>query len=126
MKVVHRVSETHIDWSKFKYMVFDLPKHNGTYAERWNRLGNPFSLSICIHSLILFLVQQMNTTSCKYIEPARWEECKDIAHLETFFHDVIEGNGEGIILRDPAAPLQPGRSPGFLKHKVSCRGVGAL
>jgi len=28
-----------IDWSKFKYMVFDLPTHRGTYAERYQALG---------------------------------------------------------------------------------------
>ena len=30
----------------------------------------------------------------------------------------MDVGGEGIILRDPAAPYQPGRSPGYLKHKV--------
>ena len=45
-------------------------------------------------------------------------ECKDVAHVETFFQDIIEAGGEGVILRDPQAFLQPGRSTGYLKHKV--------
>ena len=52
------------------------------------------------------------------MELAKKKECKDIAHLEQFFQDVIDKGGEGVILRDPLAPLQPGRSPGYLKHKV--------
>ena len=47
------------------------------------------------------------------------EECKDEAHLESFFQDIIDGGGEGIILRDPQAPYQAGRSQGYLKHKVT-------
>ena len=39
-------------------------------------------------------------------------------HMEKFFQDIIDKGGEGIILRDPEAPLQRGRSRGYLKHKV--------
>lgn len=39
-------------------------------------------------------------------------------HLEKYFQNTIDLGGEGIILRDPAAPYQPGRCPGYLKHKV--------
>lgn len=39
-------------------------------------------------------------------------------HMERFFQDVVDKGGEGIILRDPIALLQPGRSLGYLKHKV--------
>ena len=28
------------DWSKFKFMVFDIPNGPGTYAARYDRLGN--------------------------------------------------------------------------------------
>lgn len=27
------------DWTKFKYVVFDVPNHKGTYAERYNDSG---------------------------------------------------------------------------------------
>lgn len=35
------------------------------------------------------------------------------------FQDILDKGGEGVILRDPASPNEPGRSPGFLKHKVT-------
>jgi ATP-dependent DNA ligase len=38
--------------------------------------------------------------------------------MNQFLQDIIDMGGEGIILRDPLSPHQPGRSSGFLKHKV--------
>ena len=40
-------------------------------------------------------------------------------HLDEIFQDIMARGGEGIILRDPSAFYQAGRSPGYLKHKVS-------
>jgi len=56
---------------------------------------------------------------CKFIGIAEKQVCRDIAHFESYFQDVIDKGGEGIILRDPHVLLQPGRSAGYLKHKVS-------
>jgi ATP-dependent DNA ligase len=38
--------------------------------------------------------------------------------MHQFLQDIIDGGGEGIILRDPLSLHQAGRSSGFLKHKV--------
>jgi len=40
MKIAHRMDGHQIDWSKFRYMVFDMPTHKGTYGERYSELGN--------------------------------------------------------------------------------------
>ena len=56
--------------------------------------------------------------NCKYIEVAPYVVCKDAEHVRSYFQDIIDGGGEGIILRDPLAPLVGGRSHGYLKHKV--------
>src|SRR4051812_16916685 len=61
----------------------------------------------------------MKDNPSPYVEVAQREVCRDADHLEAFFQDVIDMGGEGVILRDPLAPLQEGRSPGFLKHKVN-------
>ena len=63
------------------------------------------------------LVAAMKGKECKYIEVAPYERCSDIGHLERYFQDIIDGGGEGIILRDPSSPYQPGNSLGYLKHK---------
>lgn len=65
-----------------------------------------------------FLVNYFSDKESKFIEVAPREECRDMHHLETFFQDMIDKGGEGVILRDPSSLLQPGRSPGYLKHKV--------
>jgi len=38
MKLVQRKEGVSIDWSKFKYMVFDAPNHGGTYKDRYTLL----------------------------------------------------------------------------------------
>ena len=58
-------------------------------------------------------------TQCKYISVAPHEPCRDEAHLEKFFQDILDKGGEGIILQDPLCLYKPGRSHGYLKHKVS-------
>jgi len=40
MKITHRVDPAQIDWTKFKYMVFDIPNMRDlTYAQRYTLLG---------------------------------------------------------------------------------------
>ena len=40
MKIASRSVAAQIDWKAFKYMVFDIPNHSGTYSERYDHLGN--------------------------------------------------------------------------------------
>ena len=39
LKLGHRLALEDVDWTKFRYMVFDTPNHQGTYAERYSLLG---------------------------------------------------------------------------------------
>ena len=39
MKISNRKHLATVDWSRFKYMVFDTPKHKGTYEQRYSHLG---------------------------------------------------------------------------------------
>ena len=39
MKISARARSSKINWQNFRYMVFDLPNHKGTYAERYAVLG---------------------------------------------------------------------------------------
>jgi len=51
MKIPLKINENEIDWTKFKYMVFDLPRHPGTYQERYEALGK---VSIKIYTAITY------------------------------------------------------------------------
>jgi len=71
--------------------------------------------------LLIFYAAEIFTTQegkYPYIEVVPKEECEGVQHMEKFFQDVVNKGGEGIILRDPNAAYQSGRSPGYLKHKV--------
>ena len=82
------------------------------------------SYSILAHSQNFFKIEKhCESNSCKYIELAKKDVCGDTAHLEKFLQDVMDKGGEGVILRDPRSLYHPGRSPGYLKHKVSNRPV---
>jgi len=39
MKLPRRTDLPKVNWKQFKYIVFDIPHHPGTYAERYNALG---------------------------------------------------------------------------------------
>lgn len=38
-KISNRVPVSEIDWDKFKYMAFDIPNDQGTYRDRYDKLG---------------------------------------------------------------------------------------
>jgi len=41
MKVSNRIDANEIDWSKFKFMVFDIPRGvEGSYSDRYRKIGN--------------------------------------------------------------------------------------
>jgi len=39
MKIPQKMDVNEIDWDRFKYMVFDIPNHEGTYKARYEALG---------------------------------------------------------------------------------------
>ena len=122
MKIAHRMDNNKINWAKFRYMVFDTPTSKGNYAERYNHMRMLFSLSLSLSlsPIYLFLCtgEALQGKTFKYLTVAEYEVCKDTGHLDKMFQDLIMQGGEGVILRDPTSPYEPGRSSGFLKHKV--------
>jgi DNA ligase-1 len=63
-------------------------------------------------------VETLNQQTPSFVEVAPKQVCEGMNHMESFLQDIIDEGGEGIILRDPFSPYQPGRSSGYLKHKV--------
>lgn len=60
------------------------------------------------------------------VQIAPYQICKDMTHLDAVCQDILDGGGEGIILRDPSSSQTSGRCAGFLKHKVSLAPRDAL
>jgi len=124
MKIAHRVDHDQINWSSFKYMVFDLPTSKGSYEERYSQLRNNFFYSLKRQTntpphTIFLAGTALGDQPHKFISLAPFEVCKDTPHLEKIFQDIMDNGGEGVILRDPECPYQPGRTSGYLKHKAS-------
>lgn len=44
LKLATRKFTAHVEWSKFKYMVFDAPNQNMPYSQRYALLGTPLFL----------------------------------------------------------------------------------
>jgi len=118
MKLAQRLDAAQIDWTKFKYMVWDSPNHKGTYAERYEHLGTALASCLFGYKTKHYLIERELPEGHKYIALARKEICKDVQHLDQKFQQIIDEGGEGIILRDPTCVTQSGRSDGYLKHKV--------
>jgi len=121
--MVRGVDTSDIDWSRFRYMVFDMPIEGHTYQERFTRIGTIIYVHIYLFNSSSppprnSVANHFQQNPCKYIEIAKWEECRNEHHFEQTFQNIIDQGGEGIILRDPSSPYQPGRSPGYLKHKA--------
>lgn len=117
MKVAYRLEQVKVDWAKFSYMVFDMPNQPGPYKERYERLCNASYPNVNFFYLIFRTARMLGEGKSKYIQLAPKQICQNTTHLEAFFQDIIDGGGEGIILRDPLSPYIPGRSAGYLKHK---------
>jgi len=75
-------------------------------------------MPLAFPSVLIFLEEKKFAKANPYISVAGKVACEGVAHLEQFFQDVVDSGGEGIILRNPHSPYEPGRSAGYLKHKV--------
>ena len=93
---------------------------NSTYAQRYNRLGKLYRFleNEEGETNLPYLVTHLGGKSWRYIQIAEKEACRGEEHLSKVFQDILDRGGEGVILRDPQAPFEHGRSRGFLKHKV--------
>ena len=87
-------------WYKVKYMVFDAPKHKGTFTERLEYLEKVF--------------EECDDPNLKL---HKHRICKDVTDLQSELDKVVNMEGEGLILRDPSSLYEYKRSAGMLKVK---------
>lgn len=88
-------------WRHIHYMVFDMPRADGTFDRRLARLQALFSRH---HSAHMRLIHQVRAT--------------DHAHLMARLHRVVKGGGEGLMLHRGDAPYHGYRSNDLLKLKL--------
>nr|WP_252371596.1 DNA ligase [Pseudoalteromonas phenolica] len=88
------------DWLKVKYMIFDMPKVSGVFAERYKKY---------VH-LVSVLKQP-------HIQAVQQQSFASRAQLDDYFDKVVARGGEGVMLHLATATHLAGRSPQLLKYK---------
>jgi len=87
-------------WRKLHFMVFDLPGHPGTFAER----------NAALKSLLAGL-------ALPWVRQVEQFKVADRAGLRVEFDRVVKNGGEGLMLHRAASHYQAGRSDDLLKLK---------
>ena len=98
--VVRRQTPDHAAWRQVRFMVFDLPAHRADFNGRLQRLKEIFAT---LDSPTIALVEQRRVASHDA--------------LMALLDEVVEGGGEGLMLRRAGSFHRAGRSADLLKLK---------
>lgn len=100
-------------WKALRYMVFEVPKQEGSLDER-------------LKVLETYLTEHENTR-IKIIEQIKVNDTKEV---KVYFDKLREVGAEGIVLRNPSLSYYVGRKKDALKHKpyidAECKVIGFL
>lgn len=91
-----------IDWDSFRYVVFDIPKLQIPYTQRYSRLQRLFSPPDR-HPFVVVAENQVVT---------------DKRYAEDVFSDLVAVGAEGVIVREPQGKYEHGYSRNLYKLKV--------
>ena len=98
--IVRKTEPQDEEWSRIKFMIFELPKAPGTFAGRAQRIRE---IAAKAQSPQLVAVEQFRVT--------------DRATLKKKLDEVVRGGGEGLMLHLAEAPYVTGRSDALFKLK---------
>ena len=88
------------DWREVKYMVFDMPKVSGSFAERYKKYQ-----------------QLVTLLKLPHIQAVKQQSFASRAQLDDYFDEVIAKGGEGVMLHLASASHLAGHSSQLLKYK---------
>ncbi len=97
---VVRRHRPHSGWRDIQYMVFDVPKHDGVFRERY-----------------VALMALAEKHPSPYWQVAPHDPIVSRAALQQRFAEITDGGGEGLMLRRAASHHRVGRSDDLLKYK---------
>jgi len=98
--IVRKAEPLDADWRDVRYMIFELPGADGSFAERAQRIAA--------------LVRAANVPWLREIPQV---VAVDRNKLQKMLADVLVGGGEGLMLHRADAPYETGRSDTLLKLK---------
>lgn len=88
------------EWRGMRFMVFDLPAHEGRFTER-----------------LAALKSRMNELDIDWLQPVKQFRVADHAELQQRLEAVVDRGGEGLMLRRADSRHDAGRSDELLKLK---------
>tara|TARA_B100000963_G_scaffold359069_1_gene385323 strand:+ start:7986 stop:9812 length:1827 start_codon:yes stop_codon:yes gene_type:complete len=105
------------EWLNITFQVYDMPEHPGPFSERikelskmvklaqakWNRKRTEFEYPFNKLDCPLVLAKQIPLQS--------------LDHLDQVYKEVLQQEGEGVMLKDPNSPYEGKRSSLLLKYK---------
>jgi len=95
-----RKQQPHIGWQKIKFMVFDLPKHSGTFSDRVSQMQS--------------MAKQSPSPFLQFIEQVQIASHEQLMHRLQL---VTDQAGEGLMLHRKQGLYNRGRSHNILKLK---------
>ncbi len=99
---VRRTQALDADWRRVQYMVFELPRAPGSFAQR----------AAALRDIV-------RTTAWPQLKAVEQFTLPDEAALQRKLTEVIEAGGEGLMLHRADAPYLTGRSEVLLKYKLA-------
>jgi DNA ligase 1 len=101
VSVIQQTQAVDADWQKLRFMVFDLPKHTGTFTER-----------ISAYETLVA------TLGLMWVEAVPQTHVASAAMLKQLLHDKVSAGAEGLMLHRANAIYKSGRSNDQLKVKT--------
>ncbi|MCB1800726.1 MAG: DNA ligase [Gammaproteobacteria bacterium] len=92
--------QPHSGWRQLSYNIFEVPETPGNLDARLDKLRQYLALHPIEHLRVIPQVV-----------------CRGTRHLQQHLRDVTAAGGEGLVLRNPKAPYETGRSRSALKVK---------
>lgn len=98
--IVRTLGGEHPGWREMRFMVFDLPAHEGAFEQR-----------------LAAMRALLAAASVAWLRPVEQTLVADEAELQARMRAVVDGGGEGLMLHHRDARYLAGRSVGVLKLK---------
>lgn len=98
--VLQKKQATDDEWRGLRFMVFDIPKHLGTFTERWTDYQQ--------------LVEQL---AQPWVQAVAQRGVESPQELKALLTEAVKGGAEGLMLHLGTATYKPGRSADRLKVK---------
>ncbi len=88
------------EWRKVRFMVFDLPAHDGPFEAR-----------------VLSMRSLLDEAGIPWLRPIMQFRLDDAAELDARLDEIVAAGGEGVMLHHRDGPHRAGRSDDLLKYK---------